>query len=423
MAKRWSRTTRGANMQVFVSKPINYTVLATYALFVAGAAVGEIGVFNDDATNTLRTTLLTSGNRFFVAQKVSVPDGVNSVTGIKRSGTYAFGDITPRHKVYVAPVRSFNYLGWNGTQGGFNLAVTPSINLSYEFAVIETTEGNDPFPTWNYITTFKPTWTQVEIAQDLARQVNDPLNPVYKSNNRLVKAEVLSNGTLSNFTMTGTTPTMTFTNGSAVVTLGGTTPTFNGAVGQYIASVDGNVTIDNTNHNLYRIVAISAGVSITLDRIFEGPTRVLAQAQAQGTAAAGGSIKLQGTVTNIGLKLIDLNDDETFRLAVRDQLENADITLGGFTMGNGTPRVIRQLEIEGQEWQGGTTKSTPQDIYFGFQDTFVSITDTYDTYNLTYQVRANLIGPTEAFQTGQIAIACAKSAGNLIANFTTIFGV
>jgi len=80
---RYGKTTKGQNMEVFVAGECAYTAQTTYAAFVAAIdslADGEIGVFTD--AGAIKTTALASGDKFFIAQKVT---GTRGSASIKKS--------------------------------------------------------------------------------------------------------------------------------------------------------------------------------------------------------------------------------------------------------------------------------------------------------------------------------------------------
>lgn len=418
MAKRSSRTLKGLNQQIFVSKPIDYTTDADIAAFLANAPLGEIGLY--DANGARHTDAITANEFVQVIQRVTNDNGTSGFT-LRKSTLVKWSDIIASHKAYVAPVKQNWFLGWTGALGGLNLTATPAINKTYEFEVIETTEGSEPFPRFNFQYTAKSTDTvEIDILLGLAKSINNARNITYTSMNRLVKVEVLSNGTYGNYAVS-TAGTLTFTLGSTAVVLGGSSPTIDAAVGDYIA-IDPAATPDATNSNRYKVIAISAGVGFTIDRPFEGATVVLTEAQAEGTR-----LKKVTVITKTGLKVISLEDNTTFRLAVREELEGADITFGSGTSGNGSSIQTRELELEGQTFQGETTKADKFAADFGHQDDFVvsnGASETYDNYHLNYSVAGNFIGPTSLSQKGTIRIAVAKSGGNnMIATLNTLLGV
>lgn len=407
--KKQSRKTKGFNAQVFVAKPIDYTTDATLALFVANAPTGELGVY--DATNALHTDAITSSEEFFFVMRTT--------EGVKRTPTYKLSEVTPRKKLYVAPVKQVSYIGWNGTSGALSNAAVANRKV-YGIKVIETTEGNDPFPTWNYEYQANATDTIYEVMLALVNKINDDTAVEHKQNERLVDAKLKANSTLGNFAMTGTTPTLTFTNGSATVTLGGTTPTFDGAAGDLL-SVSATATPTVAVGDIYKISAVSAGVSVTLDRPYTGATVTLTQAQAQGTR-----LKKVTVVTAYGIELTAINYDTHFRLAVNEELVNATITVGtAYVKGNGTYDQVLVIEKEGNIYDGFTAYNNEFTDKYQTPDSFVTVDETYDYYHFDVvktEAGSGLQGFTERQPSG-ILIAVAKSAGNVDGTLNTLFGL
>lgn len=413
MAKptKFTRYTKGHYEQIVVAKAIAITVQASYAAFVASAAVGEIGVFYGD-TNLLVNIALVAGKTYFIAQK--------RTAGTYRSPIYTFNGSTFLRTAYVAPVRCTGSLGWNGTSGAMNLAAVPAAGKQYEFGIIETTEGNDPYPSWNYNYTAKANDTEMDVVQALAKLVNDLTNPIYRTNSALVSVKAKAVGTYGNYTMTGTTPTITFTNGQTLVTLGGTTPTIDAAVNDFL-SVDAAATPTAVVGDVYKVTGVVAGVSITLNRPFQGATQTFTQAEAQGTR-----IKKLTVITATGIVFTDLADNEHFRITARSEFLFADISsLLTYVRGNGTYLQVQELEAEGLLIQGNTARNTVfGDAAFGNPDLFVvSPAETYDLFNFNCTMNANL---SNSFESGThkatFMLAAPKSAGGLSASLNTIFG-
>jgi hypothetical protein len=410
LVKKFTRYTKGRNQQVIVPKAVAVSTDVTLALFLANAATGVIGIY--DANDALHTNAIVAGESFYIVQKRS--DG-----SLRKTNLVAWNDVTVRNKLYTAPVKAVGAIGWNGSSGALSLLAAPANNKFYEFAVIETTEGNQPFPTWNYEYKSKSGDVEYDVLSALVKSVNDSTNLIYKANKPLVTAKVKVDGTYGNWTMTGTTPTITLTNKSAVITLGGTTPTHNAAIGDLI-SFDGAAVPTDLVGDVYKVIAVSAGVSITLDRPYAGATATLTQAQAQ----SGLSQKVTAYV-NGGIEFTAINADEHFRLVVRQELVNATVTnLSAFVKGNGTSDRITELELEGNTQFGNTAGNTVfGNEAFGNPDKFTLDGDTYNTYHIEVNPTGRLVGDFTSGKYRQfITIAAPKSAGGISASLNTLFG-
>src|SRR6185369_11331503 len=87
---------------------------------------------------------ITSGEYYTIVQ-------MRSNGQIRRTTTQLWSNTTATRKDYLAPVKCVGSIGWSGTQlaGSLN-APTIAAGQVFELAIIETTEGNQPFPTWNF---------------------------------------------------------------------------------------------------------------------------------------------------------------------------------------------------------------------------------------------------------------------------------
>jgi hypothetical protein len=396
-------------MQVFVAKAINYTDDATYAAFVANAPNGEFGVF--DANGALHTDAITALEEFYFAIRTS--------GGVKKSPTYKLSMISPNKRTYVAPVKEVATIGWSGTGGALNNP-TIAVGQNFGFRIIETTEGNEPYPIWTYDYQAKASDTINDVIEQLAKKVNDRYDLMYRQNEPLVSAKVKAVGTYGNYALTGTTPTLTFTQGSNIVTLGGTTPTSDIAVGDYL-SVDTAATPSNSVGDVYKVVAVdTVALTITLNRVYTGATIVMSEAQAEGTR-----LKKVTSITALGLEFTALDFGTHFRTAVYGNLVDADMSIiTVYNPGNGTYDDVAAAEREGQTFNGETTKNTEFADRWGKNDTFSVAGETYDIYNFPYiKSEAALAPDSRHFHNGHVMVAAAKSAGNVGATLNTLFGL
>lgn len=410
MRRKFTRRTKGFNAQVFVVKAINYTTDATIGAFVDNAPEGELGVY--DANNALHDNAITAAESFCIAMKMS--DG-----NIKKTPLLKLSEVSVSKKAYVAPVKQVSAIGWTGTGGSLN-AGTVAARDNFELAIIETTEGFDPFPTWNFVYQAKTGDAQIDVVLALAKDINNPNAQQYKNNEPLVTAAVKADATYSNAALTGTTPTLTFTKGSTAVVLGGTGgPTHNFAAGEYL-SVAAGATPDDAIGNIYKVVAAVAGTGFTLDRPYEGATQTFSEAEAEGTR-----IKKAATFVAVGLVFTTIDNDVHFRIAVRERLEDATITyVTPYTKGVGTYEEVREDEIEGEIFEGDTAINSEFADKFGKQVVLSAAGETYDCYNIKYTKRkANLAPHDEMIHNGNIVLWVAKSSGDADTNLDTLFGL
>lgn len=407
MAKRFSRKTQGYNAQVFVAKAIDYTTDATLALFLANAPVGELGVY--DANGALHDNAITATEKFQFLMKMA--DG-----GIKASPFYSLSEIVASKKLYQAPVKQVSSIGWNGTGGSLNAAAIAA-GLNYEFAVIETTEGYEPYPVWNYNYVSKASDALIDVMQYFAKKINDDNAIEHKQNKRLVDAKVKADATYGNYAI-GAGGTLTVTNGSDVITTA--VGTIDIALNDYI-SFDAAAAPTDAVGDIYKVIQIIDANNFRLNRVYTGATQTFIEAEAEGTR-----VKKVTAIVTAGLQLTCIDFDTHFRLAVREELVNADITYTTpFTKSNGTYEDVYYLEQEGQVFEGDTAKNAPFADKFGQQVSFAVAGETYDYYMFNFTKRtASSGGPNaEVVQKGSVVIPVAKSAGNVDGTLNTLFGL
>lgn len=419
--KKFTRYTQGRNQQVFIPKPLALSNQSTLAGFITNAAAGTLGLY-DDAGAVISGAIGATQKFTFVLKHT---DG-----SIRKSTLAAWADVTASKQLYRAAVKCQGSIGYNSSVAGsgMNLAAAPAAGKYYELGIVETTEGNQPYPTWNFEYVALPGDAEIDVVQGLVKQINDTTNVKYKGNAQLVTARAVAAGTYASFTLGGTTPTATFTNGSAVVTLGGTSPVFSGAVGDVIAvSADGStqpVSANTASQDIYKIIGVNAGVSFTLNRAFQGTTITMTQAQVQGTLLAKVT-----PITATGIIFTDLQNQENFVLVVRQELQFATISNKfNYTYGVGLSEQIYELDLEGTTFAGNTAKATVfGDAAYGNPDQFGIANgdaETYDMFMLLIRPKQTLTAiPNEGFTTFHITIAAPKSSGGLTASLQTALGV
>jgi len=409
LRKKFTRTLKGKNRQVITGLPIAITTDATLALFIANAPTGEIGVY--DALDAIHSNAITAAESFYIVLKKS--DG-----SIKRTTLLKWSDVSVVRKAYVAPVKATGSFGWSGTAGGLNLLAAPVAGNNYEFAVIETTEGNDPFPTWNYEYTAMPGDTEASIVNALAKMVNDYNSLQYKSNAPLVVATVKASGTYGNLAL-GAASTLTLTNGSDVAANSGTIDV---AVGDYV-SFNGAAAPTNAVGDVYRVTEIITANTFRLNRPYGLATQIFTEAEAEGTR-----VKRVTDILQSGLVLTAINAQEHFRIINRQELRFAStVNLSAYTYGNGTPEQIQELELEGNTFDGNTAGNTQYgNEKYGNPDTFARSngdTETYDSFNIFASQLATLVSPPAQGRIPmELVLAVPKSAGGLSAALNTLFG-
>lgn len=397
----YSKNLSGLNQRVFVGPAnVEYSAAATLTAFIDSAVEGEIGVFLD--TGALRTTLLTTGLKFQIAQK---RDGFVTKTPLITFGT---DNLNLRRVAYAAPVRQVTSIGYNQTAGTLNLVFTAASStntLTFGISVRETTPGNQPFPIQEgYAMVNSTTADAYSVVAAIVSQLNGDFDYQRTQPDRFVKAEILSNGAKTNLT-----------NNTTVVNLGfSVSSTAHGlAVGALLELRD----------VVYKVATVVDANTFLLDRPYQGVSEtIVAGANAAGIAYTSGT-------TLLGIRFTGLADETTFKVAGSGQNVLDTITnLTAWVFGSGTGASIRELEsVEGAIFDGvGSTINVAFKADYGQPSLFSVVTGTYDQILLDFKPN---ITPSAALphyittQIERILIAVPSSGTTPNNELQTIFGV
>lgn len=356
---RYGKTTKGQNMEVFVAGECAYTAQTTYAAFVAAIdslADGEIGVFTD--AGAIKTTALVSGDKFFIAQKVT---GTRGSASIKKSNIYTFptsGDGVGVSKgyAYSTPVKPIVYIGFNGTSGSLN-APTIAAGQDYQISLMDTTP-----PAASPLNTIQANRTVATTAETLYSILGDGQTGIVAqlNNNQTLKsyytplqtspsiyvADVVSNGTYAAVTTTASHP---FVYGSKNVVTGGA----NNVVAGDLIRVGANAgtTI------VYKVVAVGTSA-------FSGATANDYTIDRPFTNVSATYTVFRNTVapTEYGVKVTTADYFTTFRaLTGPTSLSAATITYAtNWSLGIGTPEETIEEEAEGTIFHSGSSTVNAQ---------------------------------------------------------------
>jgi hypothetical protein len=401
---RYSKNLSGVSTKVMVGTA-TYTDDTTFAAFVANAPDGEMGVFLD--TGAVRTAALTSAvNKFFIAQK---RDGFVNKTPI-----LDFNDIVRKVQVdYVAPVKQISYIGYIGSGSldlGFNFASATSTNtLTYGITCRETTPGNQPFPVQEgYATVNSSTADEYTVLASIVSQLNGDFDYQRTMPDRFVKAEIVSNGALTELTAN---PTLT--NGSVTVTF---------SANQTIATG----TLLSFQGIIYKVaVGVTAGTSLTLDRPYQGATETI---DVSATVDLAASMAYTSGTNKFGVKLTALEYETHFKVigAAGNSLDTVTLSTA-WKLGSGAGTQIAELEAtEGAIFDGvGGTLNAPFKADYGQPELIASTSGTYHQIFLDLAVKnVPSADPVHAEQKQmQRILIAAPSSGTLESTLGTVFGV
>ncbi len=397
MVNKYMKTTGGQSAQVFVAKATAYTDDADFKTFVGLGADGEMGVFlvyDSSATTTYTEAnaianasdaAIQAADKFFIAQiQVHVgPDGVTRRL-IHRTPVYTYNEMNVRTQAYVAPVKQVTNIGYGSlstTTGSMNSGTLINGQI-FPIKLIETTPQNQPFPTWNYEEVSKQGDTIIKIGARLLKQMNDTTYAQNIANNRLVRAELLSDGTF----VASSGGSFTVVQDSNVITV----PESAGAAadaGKYAAdassmAVGDYLRIGGTTaaSPIYKIAAVSGiGTSlatITLDSPYQG---------ASGTVTAANTLVNTVAPTEIGFKLTSFDFDTHFRIALDEDIASADLVYTTpYKEGIGYYPQVAQQELEGQVYAGYTTLNNAFTSDFGQPGNYAVSGTTYQYIFLDY---------------------------------------
>lgn len=195
--RRYYKSTKGENAEVIVGMAKAYTTQATVTLFEANAAIGEIGIYNAD-TNALITTAMAAGVRYFTAVMWQVNNfGVLQKQMFKTTAT-VYDATRTRRTAYIAPVKQVSTITVSAALvTALNAAIaaqpigslTDQINYA-SITTIETTPGNEPYPTIDFDYEFSnPAGVTVSaILTNIVARINNPLDIVQKDDGQQYSA-------------------------------------------------------------------------------------------------------------------------------------------------------------------------------------------------------------------------------------------
>lgn len=401
----YSKNLSGLNQKVVVAAyGVEYTSQATISAFIDNAAEGEIGVFLNDGT--LRTTALTAGLKFQVVQK---RDGLLNKTPIIN-----WDDLSRKLRtVYAAPVRKVVTIGYPGS-GTTDIQIdstgaSPTNTLTFGIAARETTPGNQPFPVQEgYATSNSATADEYSILASIVSQLNGDYDYEREQPDRFVKAEILSNGTL-----TALGQTAAVVNGSVSVTAGAAVT----LADRSFLSLAGVI---------YRVNgAVSASTAIIIDRPYQGATATLASGT--GATQAATAAYTSGT-TLLGVRLTGLTDSTHFTVAGNQGLTLAPVVVQTqWLLGSGSGASIAELEKEGRFFDGvGSPVNAAFAADYGLPTLFANSVGTYNQFFLDFvpSITPSAALPTyRQVQIERVLIAVGSSGTTPDNELQTIFGL
>lgn len=401
---RYSRNLAGLNNKVFVgSAGVEYSAAATLTAFIDSAVEGEIGVFLD--TGVLRTTALTTGLVFQIAQK---RDGfVNKTPLIKWDDLFR-----KLRTAYTAPVRkvvSIGYVGSGTLDIGLDFTgATQSNTLTFAITARETTPGNQPFPVQEgYATVNSATADEYTVLATIVSQLNGDYDVQRTQPDRFVQAEIQGSGT-----RTILAANAVLVNGSKSVT-----------VTAHALTVGTIVSFVNV---IYKIATVVDANTFLLDRPYTGPSATVTAGTSTSTAS---SMAYTSGTTLLGVRLTGLYDETHFTVAGNYGLTTTPVTvITNWLLGSGSGTSIKELEAQGQIFDGvGSTPNAAFSADYGLPTSFATTAGTYDQIFLDFAPSilpaAGLPAGHRQAQIERVILALPSSGTTPNNELQTIFGV
>lgn len=400
---KYSKNLAGQALKVFVSPAVAYTTDATLALFIDNAVEGELGVYLSDGT--LKTSVLNAGEEFIIVQKRD--GGLNKTPILKYNEVF---DI--RLAEYDAPVKQITSIGYNGTSGDLfpSFAAASATNtLTFGISARETTPGNQPFPVQEgYATVNSSTADEYTVLASIVSQLNGDFDYERTQPDKFVKAEILSNGALTELTEDATV-----VNGSTIVTFAGNQTLATGSFLSFRGAI-------------YKVaVGVTAGTSLTLDRPYQGVSETIDVSATVDLAAA--AAYTSGT-TALGVRLTSIEFESHFKVVGNPGLEAAPVTaLTAWKLGIGSGASIVALEKEGLFFDGlGSTPNAAFKEDYGQPTLFASASGEYDLFFIDAAPKvlpSALPTQFEQKQIQRVVIAAPQSGTSPTADLEAILGL
>lgn len=402
---RLSKNLSGLYQKVVVGTA-TYTDDTTFSAFLANAPEGEVGVFLD--SGAVRTTALTAGLKFFIAQK---RDG-----GVNKSAILNYDDIYRKLRTaYDAPVKQISTIGYNGTSGdlGFNFSTASATNtLTYGVTVRETTPGNQPFPIQEaYATVNSTTADEYTVLASIVSQLNNDYDYEKTAPDPFVKAEILSNGTP---TYLSSTIDPTLVNGSRIITYSGAVTV---AAGAFIIA----------RGAIYKVTTgVISGTSLTIDRPYQGASETIDVSVE--TTAFGNAVTYTSGTTALGIRFTSLYNETHFKVVgAALNFQDTVTAITAWKLGSGSGAQIYELEsTEGIINDGvGSTRNVAFREDYGQPTLFASKTGTYDQIFLDLKPSILPSAALPVYEQKQIqrVLIAAPNGGTLNSTLQTIFAV
>ena len=384
LTRRHSINMPGLNFQGYFSPAVAYAAATDLEAFSRTGTDGQIGIFNA-ADDTLRTTALTAGVKFYIAQVVEI-DGDKQVR-VSNELTFGGNDLTVRKQAYDAPATQIDIIGYNGTSGSLNIDLVGGVQ-EFVFSARETTPGNQPFPVEEARYVARSNNIQdYDIVRSLVADFNNDFDFESNADVGFAYAEILSDGTAVN-----AVPTASVLQGTANV------------VTSAAHGLSANAFI-NINGVLQRVASVPTTTTLVLDRQWPA---------ASATGLAIQTVTVTNNTTEFGIRITGRNNDVNFVTGIAEELSDAPITNNqAWKLGSGADYQVAQLEENAQVYNGETTINAQFREDWGEATDFVVDGGQYDLWFLDFTKSVRSVAPPLSLEThlGHVIIAAPTGSG------------
>lgn len=312
---------------------------------LAAGAIGVYGIHTAGSTNLNKLVLITDGGSevagavpaasfvgsevYIAIGKASGPSEVSQPIGVGLG--VAGGLRLARGAKYVAPVRGEVRIGFNGTSGSLNL---PTVVRGQDFTVNVINRADK-------VSGFRQPFQKIQ----LSIQARANAESAYSLLSRWVAAVNLRNDEIF---IDKTSIRIRHNGTGAVFTTSATVSAVNGATSLTTSAAHGVTAGDlvSLDGDLYVSQAGTTGTTLVLDRPFQGPTGVIANAN---------TLDITGAPTQWGISFRDGRDLLSLVVALQGDLaENTTITYQtGATPGSGGSKAqVADIEKEARGKKG-----------------------------------------------------------------------
>lgn len=372
LRKRYSKSLFGTNHQGYHSPEVAYATAADLGAFALAAVEGQVGIFNA-ADDTIRSTALTAGVQFYLAQ---IKDGEVRKTPVL---TYGSGFLEVTKTAYDAPVKQVTHVGSNGTAGSLGFS-SIAVGDEYVVSARDTTPGTQPFPVMEGRAVIRSlsNLTEYKIVRAIVDDLDNNFDYENNADNGFIVADIVNDATQVAIGAV----TLAISKGSTLATY---SAVHSLTAGDFVSILG----------VMYEVISVPTTSTAILDRPYTGDTETALATGATKASQQGTVTYVDGT-TELGIRMTAVTEDTNFVVGVGDDLAGATITeTTVWKQGSGAAWQVSAIEDESLVFDGFTTGNFPFVEDFGKPTKSVD-PDSAVTYNLWF-LRFNKTTPSMAY--------------------------